>query len=320
MKTKKKTNISGVSPELSQSITKSIKDQDDRINLPLENIRIGLSLSESDEYQELGFSKMHQKDITIELTRYLLVNGAKLIYGGDLRKEGYTYLFSELAFQYRKKDKQEEKYFINYFAWPIYNSLNNADLAIFKKNRVEVVKVQCSIKLSADAQKKKKLSKNADDLVLEAECISLMRERMIDDSSGRIFLGGRMKKYKGFIPGLIEEASLTLKAKQPFYLLGAFGGATGLIIRAITGENKKTLAKEVIDSFPEMKKLNSVAGRSKYDEDLQRIFSEFAKFGIKGLSRLNRLTEEENEILFETVHFHEMIYYILEGFKRKIKS
>ena len=84
----KKVNISGMSKTSANIIAQSDEIEDILSQNTLKDKRIGISVSDSDDYKELGFSENHQKDITIELTRYILVNGGHLVYGGDLRKEG----------------------------------------------------------------------------------------------------------------------------------------------------------------------------------------------------------------------------------------
>lgn len=99
---KKRINISGVSETYSRNIHEvSSKLFESGF---LISKKIGISVSESEDMEELGLSDFHIKDATIEITRYLLAQGAKLIYGGDLRKDGFTRLFSELSFQYRNNE------------------------------------------------------------------------------------------------------------------------------------------------------------------------------------------------------------------------
>ncbi len=271
----------------------------------------------SDDYKELGFSENHQKDITIELTRYLLVNGGHLVYGGDLRKEGYTNYFSELSFQYRDKEEQSKIYFTNYFGWPIYNQISNADVAIYKRNRVAIIKCKPPKEVPQKLKLKYIMADTLENRKLWALSMSQMRYEMTEKTNARIFLGGMLSKYKGFYPGIIEECTLALEKKQPIYLLGAFGGATNLIIRAIKGENEKKLSKEVINNYPQLIQL--FPNEAVLINQLNEKFSMFKKLGITGLSRLNGLTKNENEVLFDTTHFHEMIYYTLKGLNQKLK-
>ncbi|MBC9911040.1 hypothetical protein [Chitinophaga varians] len=316
---KKKENISGVSKELSQAIKKNINKERKRIDFPLKEVGIGISVSESEEFLELGFSDMHLKDITIELTRYLLVNGAKLVYGGDLRQGGYTFIFSELAFQYRKQGNSDDRYFINYFPWPTYLQLSNVDLAQFKKNRVEIVRVPCVNESLSDQWTAEGFSENPENQKLLAECISSMRAEMAQGTFGRIFIGGRLSDFRGFLPGILEEAFIAAQKKQPLYLVGAFGGATGFLIRAIKGERSDSLANELIDTFPPWRDLGQKDVKRNYKSKIKKVFDFFKDMGANGLSELNGLSIERNNILFDSVHVQEIIYHILDGLKSKVK-
>lgn len=315
---KKKTNISGLSEDLSKSVAKAIEKESKSLVLPLKRKRIGLSVSDSDEYKQLGFSETHQKDITIELTRYLLVNGAHIIYGGDLREGGYTYAFSELTFQYREKEEHNQTYYTNFFGWPIYNKLQNSDEADFKKNKVDIVKVPAPKEVPAHLKNQFVLPNTLEHKALWARSMSLMRTEMVKNTQGRIFIGGKLSTYKGFYPGIIEEGFLTSKAKQPIFLIGAFGGATNLMIRALQGESEKKLVNEVFELFPALQELYKHVGKKPLTNDLNDIFSYFKRLGIPGISQLNGLNKNENEIIFNTQHFPEMIYYVLLGLKRKL--
>lgn len=82
-----------------------------------------------------------------------------------------------------------------------------------------------------------------------ALCLSAMRQIMmcgvslpIADSelpdtiqpiSARIVLGGKLTGYQGFVPGIFEEALLSLESGSPIYLLGGFGGATEALAEAL---------------------------------------------------------------------------------------
>jgi hypothetical protein len=49
----------------------------------------------------------------------------------------------------------------------------------------------------------------------------------------RILLGGSVDRYSGFIPGIFEEALVTLEKRRPVYILGGFGGAAEILANAI---------------------------------------------------------------------------------------
>lgn len=54
-------------------------------NLVLKSIKVGLSISDSPDLMSHGISNMHLDDAMVEFSRYLLVSGAKLMYGGRLK-------------------------------------------------------------------------------------------------------------------------------------------------------------------------------------------------------------------------------------------
>lgn len=314
----KKNNILGISNSSAKIIAAADAKEDLITSQSLKDKRIAISVSNSEEYEELGFSKYHQKDITLELTRYLLVNGAYLVYGGDLREDGYTHFFSELSFQYRNKEEHNNIHYTNYFGWPIYNLLKNSDEAQYKKNRVEIKKCKVPKEVPESMKGQFVIADSIKNRFFWALSMTQMREEMIKGTSARILIGGALSNYKGFYPGILEEGYLSLKANQPLFLIGAFGGATGMMIRAVRGENEKKLADEVFDKFPSVKELYKYTGDKEINKKMQAMFAYFKKIGVGGLSALNGLTNEQNELLFDTIHFHEMIYYVLIGLKRKL--
>src|SRR5690606_22587842 len=61
---------------------------------------IGISISESDNLDQLGYSVAHLKDTIIEVARYIVAAGGKLAYGGDMRQGGFTELIFDLLAYY----------------------------------------------------------------------------------------------------------------------------------------------------------------------------------------------------------------------------
>lgn len=55
----------------------------------------------------------------------------------------------------------------------------------------------------------------------------------------RIQLGGKVSGYSGFLPGLFEEALVTLEAQRPLYVLGGFGGAAEVLAAAFLARGKQ---------------------------------------------------------------------------------
>lgn len=280
------------------------------------NKKIAISISESENLEELGFSKIHQQDTILELTRYLIINGATLLYGGDLRSEGYTFLFSEIVKQYTPH-KDNKKYYENYFSFPIYLNIQEKQNLDFIKNGVKVNKVSPPEELNLNNNEFYPPIGN-DNLFIWSECLTKMRNQMNDDNHARIFMGGRKSNFKGKYPGLLEEVLLSLESDKPTYLIGAFGGITKSIIDAINNKKPEELSDEwqknqnsEYSKFVDFYNSKENILKIDYNESLKFINT----YSLKKLSKNNGLSESENQRLFETIHLHEIIYLVLKGLK-----
>ena len=80
----------------------------------------------------------------------------------------------------------------------------------------------------------------------------------------RVVLGGKLTDYRGFLPGIFEEALLTLEQKQPLYVLGGFGGAAEVLARAVLGNGEEPPPEFTAawhEKNPEVAKLQQLAGK-----------------------------------------------------------
>ena len=116
--------------------------------------------------------------------------------------------------------------------------------------------------------------------------------RSLQETSARVVLGGRIEGYLGSMPGIAEEALLTLQAGRPLYLLGGFGGC----------------ARDIAESLDLVNPL--------YDPP--RAFWDgheaFRGFGADTLN--NGLGIEENRTLARTPHIRQAVALVLRGLDR----
>lgn len=189
------SNISGISENLAESIAEqSTLEKLDFTQGAFFGKRIAISVSNSEDLDQLGLSENHVKDISIEIARYLIVNGAQLLYGGDLRNGGYTDLFAELSYQY-KYINDRGKNFVNYFPFPMSKILTTDVLAKFHQKHVEAKRLPIPKHLGKiDEDRKLEPFKKIDDRFVITECLGDMRIQMANDSDARIVLGGASKK------------------------------------------------------------------------------------------------------------------------------
>lgn len=186
--------------------------------LDLDGKCIAISISNSEDAHRYGVGQEMLDDISIEISKHVLKAGGKMIYGGDLRKGGFTELFSNLSDQYGAFEKSAStvRYFKNYLAWPYYETITAADEYRYDHNRVELVRVEKA------EDKPKSLTK--------------MRVEMENNAHARIVVGGKLSGYSGSMPGIIEEFKIAMLAGHPVYVVGGFGGAARYIADVLSGE------------------------------------------------------------------------------------
>lgn len=282
----------------------------------LEGKNVAISISESPDSSSLGIGKAMFEDLSVELARHLLVSGAHLVYGGDLRPGGFTELFKDLAYQYGiyEKDKTLKNYFTNYLAWPIYIGMTPATQAEYKSCRVHCQKAAIPDIIPVALRDLMVPPTTVENMYYWAESLRAMRQEMESHIDARIILGGKITGFKGYMPGLYEEATYAAKANHPLFLLGGFGGASARLIQLIKGE---TSSEEL---FAEC------CSNHSYQDFVSYLDKEKEEMNFKALDVFsnnmdvlkNGLSKKDNERLFVTTNVTEIIALILKGLRSLI--
>lgn len=255
----------------------------------LDNKSIAVSTSDSPDMPGLGLHKEHLRDAMTEIARHMLALGAKLVYGGDLRAEGFSNLLFELAARYRRDSKDRNAVAVtNYLAWPVH--------IVQQPEQIEqvVADLQGTAELrlldidgnNIHLQERQKLPTRQPTGLEWSKGLSAMRQTMLANTYARIILGGRVDKFKGEMPGIAEEALCSLQGNQPLYVMGGFGGCARDVAEAIG-----VLDIQTVREWP---------GRDKFD-----------RFKASNLS--NGLSVEENRVLARTPHVDQAIVLIIRG-------
>ncbi|OJV88390.1 MAG: hypothetical protein BGO34_18770 [Bacteroidia bacterium 44-10] len=287
----------------------------------LKGKNVAISISESEDILEYGGDETLLRDLAIELSRHILVAGGKLVYGGDLRKKGFTEKFKDLSYQYGQLEKTDRntKYFTNYFAWPIYLNLTTHDETEFEHSRVSIMKVDAPDECLPEDKIKFISSTSQENSFLCAKSLTKMREQMGIQVNARIILGGKTSRFIGKYAGIIEEFIISRRNAHPLYLLGGFGGAAKVIVDILEGAaseselyNLAISDSSYVDFYKyyNEKEMNSPI-------DYESIFKEISSRGISGLN--NGLSEDENIILFHSTNVLEIVALVLKGLNNKFK-
>lgn len=282
----------------------------------LEGKNIAISISESPDSSSLGIGKAMFEDLSVELARHLLVSGAHLVYGGDLRPGGFTELFKDLAYQYGiyEKDKTLKNYFTNYLAWPIYIGMTPATQAEYKSCRVHCQKAAIPDTIPTDLHGQMVPPSTVENLYYWAESLKAMRLEMESNIDARIILGGRVAGFKGYMPGLYEEAIIAANSKHPIFLLGGFGGAASRLIKLLKGETTSEKLFEECCSQHLYQKFVTYLAKEKEEMNFKAL--DVFSYNMDVLK--NGLSKEDNERLFVTTNVTEIIALILKGLRSLI--
>jgi len=229
---------------------------------------IGLSIScEPQALLARGFGLEHLRELLVRLARPVLRSGADLAYAGDWaeREDNFTYDLLRLI-----SAEQEDNSLggpdtdltigrlRNHLAWPHYLGVTP---------RTEAQWIQCAriIRISQEIAGIDPAVIAPDDepksseryLLHSAITISQLRllvvtgmtlpipgtagSYFVPPLTARVALGGKTSHFSGFLPGIFEEALVTLEASRPLYILGGFGGAAEILARKLLGEDPKEL-------------------------------------------------------------------------------
>jgi SLOG cluster2 len=198
----------------------------------LRGSRIAISVSESPDLARLGLLEIHFRLALGEIARSVLVSGGMLAYGGHLRPDGYTtFLVQELQ-QYGRRDSP----LLICLPWQEHRELALSELAARKKWLGLLARIVC---LDADgaetdpARDREDAAQPVADPALRRRALTGMRRYMATHTQGRALLGGKRSGFQGEIPGLMEEALISLQYGHPVYLAGGFGGVTADIAQAL---------------------------------------------------------------------------------------
>jgi hypothetical protein len=300
---------------------------------PLKGTQIALSMSESTDIQRFGFDELHLKDAMIELSRYLLLKGATLVYGGHLGDDGYTQVLFELVRAHHcLEGVGRVERIVNTLGWPLpYDQklvAKYSQVATLKRIGRPADLDVCPGKTVADAVERTPFpaDQSPEYRYSWARGMTNMRESQVAKDSGiaaRIILGGKFgppqqgpgsneKWYAGRIPGVLEEVVLSAQAGQPVFLIGAFGGAAALAIDLLEGKDRPEATWDYQRRAP-----NAEAMRALYDQcgqawwDYPEMVDLLRKTGPAGINPL--LTEAENRELFHTRNVSRMIELVLKG-------
>lgn len=256
---------------------------------------VAISVSDSPDMPALGLSDQHLSDAMTEIARHLLALGSRVAYGGDLRTGGFTQLLFELVSRHKRDadEGDDRASALSYLAWPVHILKTVADL---EQMRDDLIGAATLVLLDRQGQRlsieeRSALQQHQPNDKEWRDGLTSMREVMRRSTHARVVLGGRVDHYKGSMPGIAEEALLSLEAKQPLFLMGGFGGCA------------RDLAEDlgIVPKLVDQRR--NWSGRDAFD-------------AFSGNDLNNGLSEVENKILAQTPHVDQAVAMMLRGLLR----
>ena len=332
-------------PPLGDEEIEVIRPLDHKVETPLQRAaqnrtlsgkKIALSISEADAPGRVGMFQDHLDAALIDISRHLLVRGATLVYGGHLGSTGYTTALFDLVRAHQQQSTLPPvERLVNYAGWPLplttQQRANFKEVATFIRTDMPAGVAD----LEPDTFVRDPSFFAADTATRRyawARGMTLMREQQTRETDARIAIGGKMgptvtaqpdgtKKtswYSGRIPGVFEEILLSLEANKPVYPCGAFGGAAAAAVELLQGRVPREFTWEYQKQAPHAEPMREMfAARGIVWKDYPEMAAFFcATVGVSGLSRVNRLSEEENRELFACRDVPRLIELLLIGLSR----
>lgn len=269
----------------------------------LKGSRIAISVSDSPDLARLGLLEVHFRLALAEIARCVLVMGGGLAYGGHILPQGYTtFLMGELA-----KYANDHGSLHLCLSWQEHRThalskLKQADAKLGIQGRLIFLDPQ-GREINRNANRGED-AEQIDDAELRKTALTAMRQFMTGYTQGRVLLGGKRHGFQGNMPGLLEEALMAVKAGQPLYLAGGFGGVTLDIAQALMPDMRPLCAPHA----------DALAWDEREKTGMEALVREVAGRGWVALN--NGLSEEENRHLAATHRPREIAALVSLGLGR----
>lgn len=216
--------------------------------------KIALSVSDAPDRARLGYPEREVERALLAVCTAIIREGGEILYAGDLQPEHFTFkIFRHLSGAYA--GSREAAPFLYIIPEPVARRTRFGDLVAALTLARSVARVRFSIgdeltsvrssgnhlivgavggarqticnEAEWDEWLKVQVGKS------DAEAYTAVRQALSAEAHARVAMGGKMgvvelpdDRFEGQMPGVVEEAVMTLDANKPLVLLGAYGGAT----------------------------------------------------------------------------------------------
>lgn len=189
-------------------------------------------MSNSPDLARLGLTETHLHMALGEVAHATLIAKGRLSYGGHLRDDGYT---AFLVHEYEKYGSRHRP-LTGHIPWSVHRRLSVDDI---NRHRKAIGLYGTYVFLDQDGRPVDDPTADRDLSPMQvgkqetADSLTAARHHFTATCDVRLVLGGQRTGYQGHMPGVIEETILAIRAQQPVFVAGGFGGAAGDIARVL---------------------------------------------------------------------------------------
>lgn len=290
----------------------------------LKGLRVGISISDVslNGYAFHHLSTDHTTRLAQDIARHLLARAAVVIYGGDLRIDGFTQFILDEAMVLKSRLITDSIHVENHLAWPLFIDSNDGNYVRINQWRAEYKDIMITKEHDVPSDVLDHVNQStflrpdiAQNKYIWSRCLTEMREKSIASSTARICAGGRLDGYKGKMPGVLEEILIALDQSKPIYLLGAFSGVVGEVCKTI---NKGAISEPLTEGWQinhnsGYSDLQKLAKANRYHADYDQVKEVLERVQIFELASKAGLREGEYMRLMKSPFIDECVHLILKG-------
>jgi len=268
---------------------------------------VAVGIGNAPDMMKLGYPAREVERVLFAICTALIRAGARVLYAGNLDPDGYTFkIFRHLAKAYAVR--HEIPPFIHLLPEPIWRAALFEDVLKMLSESREIAdcwlvadgKVGGTLFALEDAlafrekaggslrrfakpdfeQWQKQVT-----IASPAAAYTAMRVLSGELTDARVIMGGRMgildradDRYQGAMPGVAEEALVSLRSNKPLIVLGAFGGAARDVAIAL-------------GLLPESARVSRAPQAASYDEAMQQVAGFREKVPAPLLNELREIAE-----------------------------
>lgn len=281
------------------------------------DVRIAFSASIPEELSPYGVTDTHIERTVAEVAQLALIKGAHLTYAGTIGDNAscLTTSILDTIDRYQSLERYVRATGSTHCPGNVRHALTltipqcaltseqyDAALTV-EENYPETVDVRV-LNINGTCATLRQARQWSGSIESRQQAFSAIRAHLPAFCDARVIIGGKLQRrdsrhprgYQGVLPGIIEEALATVRAGQPLYLTGGFGGASALLAWKMGYVDPPTA-----DTFGEL-----LEGDEALADAVEEICGRIAQTS-------NGLSDEDNRRMCSTRHPSDFARYVAKG-------